>query len=72
MVAHFFSRAAGLVKAPILDRSGQSVYVDEYLGATNSQERRIVSQALQRVQRKLQNADAAKSGDAGGDLVGGA
>ena len=72
MVAHFFNRATGLVKAPILDRSGQSVYVDEYLGATNSQERRIVSQALQRVQRKLQNADAAKSVDTWGDLVGGA
>ncbi len=72
MVAHFFDRAAELVKAPIMDRSGQSVYVDEYLGAASSQERRVVSQALQRVQRKLQNADASKSVDAWGDLVGGA
>jgi len=72
MVAHFFDRAAELVKMPIVDRSGQSVYVDEYLGAPNSQERRVVSQALQRVQRKLQNADASKSVDAWGDLVGGA
>lgn len=72
MVAHFFDRAAELVKAPIVDRSGQSVYVDEYLGAANGQERRLVSQALQRVQRKLQNADASKSVDAWSDLVGGA
>lgn len=72
MVAHFFERATELVKAPIVDRSGQSVYVDEYLGAANSQERRIVSQALQRVQRKLQNADASKSVDAWAELVGGA
>jgi hypothetical protein len=72
MVAHFFDRAAELVKAPIMDRSGQSVYVDEYLGAANSRERRVVSQALQRVQRKLQNADASKSVDAWSELVGGA
>lgn len=72
MVAHFFDRAVELVKAPIADRSGQSVHVDEYLGTANSQERRAVSQALQRVQRKLQNADASKSVDAWGDLVGGA
>lgn len=72
MVTHFFDRAAELVKAPIADRSGQSVHVDEYLGTANSQPRRTVSQALQRVQRKLQNADAAKSVDVWGDLIGGA
>jgi hypothetical protein len=72
MVAHFFDRAAQLVKAPIIDRSGQSVYVDEYLGAANSQDRRVVSQALERLQRKLQNADASKSVRAWADLVGGA
>lgn len=72
MVSHFFDRAAELVKAPIADRSGQSVHVDEYLGAANSQQRRAVSQALQRVQRKIQNADASKSVDAWGDMVGGA
>lgn len=72
MVTHFFVRAAELVKAPIADRSGQSVHVDEYLGTANSQQRRGVSQALQRVQRKTQNADASKSVDAWGDLVGGA
>jgi len=71
MVAHYFDRSAELVKAPIADRSGQSVHVDEYLGAVNSQARRLVSQALQRVQRKLQNADASKSVDAWKDLVGG-
>ncbi len=71
MVANFFDRASELVKAPLVDRSGQSVYVDVYLGAANSQERRLVSQALQRVQRKLQNADASKQVDAWSDLVGG-
>ena len=70
MVAHFFDQSAELVKAPIADRSGQSVHVDEYLGKTNSTPRRIVSQALQRVQRKIQNADASKSMDAWRDLLG--
>lgn len=72
MVTHFFDRSTELVKVPIADRSGQSVHVDEYLGAANSQARRVVSQALQRVQRKLQNADASKSVDVWRDLVGGA
>ncbi len=72
MVAHFFNRAAELVKTPIVDHSGQSVRVDEYLGTANSQERRVVSQAFQRVQRKLQNADASKSVEPWSELVGGA
>jgi hypothetical protein len=72
MVAHFFERATQLVKTPMVDRSGQSVYVDEYLRAGNSQERGIVSHALQRVQRKLQNADASKNVTGWAELVGGA
>ena len=72
LVAHFFDRASVLVKAPIMDRSGQSVYVDEYLGVANSPERRVVSQALQRVQRKIQNADGSRSLDIWAELMGGA
>ena len=72
MVTHFFARSVELVKAPIADRSGQSAHVDEYLGTANSHARRLVSQAFQRVQRKLQNADASKSVDVWADLVGGA
>lgn len=71
MVSHFFDRAAELVRTPISDRSGQSVHVDEYLGTANSQQRRAASQALQRVQRKIQNADASKSVESWGDIVGG-
>ena len=71
MVTHLFERAAELVKAPVVDRTGQSVYVDEHLGTANSAERRLVSQALQRVHRKLQNADASKSVEAWSELVGG-
>jgi hypothetical protein len=68
----YFRGSGDPSEPPVADRSGQSVHVDEYLGTANSQERRVVSQALQRVQRKLQNADASKSVDGWKDLVGGA
>lgn len=71
MVTHFFNRAVDLVKAPIVDRTGQSVHVDEYLGPAGSRQRQIVSKALQKVQRKIQNADASKNVDAWDELVGG-
>ena len=69
MVEHFFERASELVRTPIVDHTGQSVYVDEYIGAANSTQRRLVSQALQRVYRKLQNADAAKDTKAWVEVV---
>lgn len=61
MVRHFFENAQDHVKQPIGDSSGQSVYVDEYLGEANSLERRIVADALGRIARKIRNADGARS-----------
>jgi hypothetical protein len=61
MVRHFFEHASDHVKQPIKDSSGQSVYVDEYLGEANSLERRIVADALGRIARKIRNADGARS-----------
>jgi hypothetical protein len=61
MVRHFFDNAPDHVKQPIRDSSGQSVYVDEYLGEANSLERRIVADALGRTARKIRNADGARS-----------
>lgn len=71
MVTHFFERAAELANTPVRDRTGQSLYIDEYLGSQNSAERRVASQALQRIHRKLMNADAAKSTEAWSELVAG-
>ena len=71
MVTHFFKSAVELVNAPILDRTGQSLYVDEHLGKSNSAERLLVSHALQRVQRKLLNGDASKSVETWSEIVGG-
>lgn len=71
MVTHFFERAGELVKTPIRDRTGQSLYVDEYLGAQNSADRRVASQALERIHRKLLNADASNDTEAWSELVSG-
>jgi hypothetical protein len=61
MVPFFFDKAPDHVKQPIRDSSGQSVYVDEYLGEADSLERRIVADALGRIARKIRNADGARS-----------
>lgn len=61
MVRYFFENAPDHVKQPIRDSSGQSVYVDEYLGEANSLDRRIVADALGRIARKILNANGSKS-----------
>jgi hypothetical protein len=57
MLKHFFQQASQMVLSPTRDKTGQSVYVDEYLGTRNGLPRQIVSSALDRINRKLQNAD---------------
>jgi len=57
MLKHFFQQASQKVLSPIKDNTGQSIYVDEYLGIKNSLSRQLVSSALDRVYRKLHNAD---------------
>ena len=64
MLRHFFEQVhQSHVTKLIRDSSGQSVHVDEYLGAENSLERRIVADALSRIGRKIRNADGAISLD---------
>jgi hypothetical protein len=63
MLPVFFERATELVRAPIKDKSGQSVHVDEYLGEANSPERVRLSQVLNRIYRRMRNASAAESLD---------
>ena len=59
MVKHYFEEGARRVLTPIRDSTGQSVHVDDALGAANSLERRRVSDALARIARRMGNADAA-------------
>lgn len=63
MLRHFFEKASTAVREPIRDSTGQSIHVDEYLGPPNSAQRRIVSDALGHIGRKLRNADGARSLD---------
>lgn len=61
MLRHFFEKAADAVRNPIKDSSGQSVHVDDYLGAANSPARRIAADTLGRIGRRIRNADGASS-----------
>jgi hypothetical protein len=61
MLKEFFKLASNTVLSPIKDKTGQSFYVDDYLGNANSQERQIISGALNRVYKRLSNADNAQS-----------
>jgi hypothetical protein len=61
MLEHFIDRSRSLVLAPIKDSTGQSVHVDEYLGNANSQDRKAVAATLDRIFRRMKNADVLKS-----------
>jgi len=61
MLQHFFESAKNLVKSPIKDKSGQSVNVDGYLGRKNSTERKQISIILDRISRRMKNANSSAS-----------
>jgi len=63
MLEHFFDTSRALVLAPIRDNTGQSVHVDAYLGPAKSTNRKEVSAALDRIHRRMKNADALRSED---------
>nr|WP_294860498.1 CBASS oligonucleotide cyclase [uncultured Fluviicola sp.] len=60
MLKHFFTEASKKVLEPIKDKTGQTIHVDNYLKAANSIERKMVSDSLSTVSRKMQNADGSK------------
>jgi hypothetical protein len=62
MVQHFFATAPRAVESQRLrDPTGQSQYLDDYLGAPNSLQRKLAADSIDRISRKLRNADAAQS-----------
>lgn len=61
MLKHFFSAGAKNVLTPIKDKSGQSIHVDNYLRGQNSINRKMVSDSMSTIARKMNNADG--SGD---------
>jgi len=56
LLMHVLGHAAERVSSPIRDVTGQSRNVDDYLGAANSPQRRLVSQALSAIRRRLEAA----------------
>ena len=57
MLIHLCRNASERVKEPIKDKSGQSIHVDDYLGAKNSQKRNKISGYLGRLAKRMEKAD---------------
>lgn len=70
MLPYFFKASSQLVLAPITDKTGQSVHVDEYLGKANSDLRSALSHTLTRLHIRMLNASAAHSEARWRDLFG--
>ena len=60
MLKHFFTEGAKCVLSPVKDKTGQSVHVDDYLGTANSVNRKMVSDSMSTIARKMQNADGSE------------
>lgn len=60
MLKHFFNEGAKFVLSPVRDKTGQSTHVDDYLGSANSLPRKMVSDSMASVARKMQNADGSR------------
>lgn len=57
MLFHLCRAASERVKSPITDTTGQSLHVDEDLGAANSNARRLASASLERLSQRMDSAD---------------
>lgn len=57
MLSYFFEHAKDVVKKPIKDKTNQSIHVDDDLGSENSPQRMRVSYSLDRMVRRMKNAD---------------
>ncbi len=64
MLRHFFDKVPEALRRPIGDVTGQiDVTPDEYLGPAKSVQREIVADAVDRIARRIRNADGARSVD---------
>ena len=61
MLRHFFQEAPRHVLQPVRDSTGQSVHVDDALGHADSPQRQSISRALDRINKRIKNADSAPS-----------
>jgi hypothetical protein len=58
MLTHMLRSATDAVITPITDRSGQSLYVDEYLGAANCSLRLRMAESMKRMLLKIEAANS--------------
>jgi hypothetical protein len=63
MLKHFFKECTSKVFTKIIDSTGQSRHVDDYLGDNNSVNRKMASDSISYVYRKIQNADGSRNLD---------
>lgn len=70
MLRYFFEKAKDIVKHPIKDRSNQSMHVDDYLGKEDSIDRKRIGYTLDRIARKIKNADEIGSIDEWKSILG--
>jgi SMODS domain-containing protein len=61
MLPHFFEHAKNRVLKSMTDSTGQSVHVDDYMGANQSQKRQNASHLLGRIEKRMRNATASGS-----------
>ena len=61
MLPLFFEKAKDRVLRPMTDSTGQSVHVDGYMGAADSQQRADASHLLGRIAKRMSNASASSS-----------
>jgi len=70
MLPEFFEKAKDLVLSPIKDRTGQSVHVDEDLGAAGSVARQKANHLLAQTAKRMRNATGAASTELWKELFG--
>jgi predicted nucleotidyltransferase len=70
MLKYFFHEGKEVVKHPIKDSTNQSLHVDDYLGAENSVERMRISYSMDRIYRRMNNADEIGSVDEWRSILG--
>jgi hypothetical protein len=69
MIRHFWQTAGEQVLRPIVDSTGQSRHVDDYLGTANSQARRRVQGAVERICSRIDQANQLHSADSWQELL---
>jgi len=70
MLQHFFGKAADRIRKPIEDPTGQSSIIDDKLGPVGAVARNRASTAMERVAKRMRNADSACSVDEWRQILG--